>query len=364
MRNRKRLPGGKVTEEQLTALLIADAGQDDAHIAAELAALQLTERFGPGRLARLGATLPGEKSRQELTIVADSAAMLPPAEADVVANSTPDAVNLRKMLVAMVNYANSSLHQLSNFIASRSTTAFEDRPQEDVLERNATVSYSYLPLYFIHHESAEVTYREGHEVLDASGKKREGGAPVRGLETAGEFGPFSSTVLAAAVRGKITWARWEQGIDGTDAVFHYQVQKDASHYLVSFCCITDDASESIATHVYSEKTGYHGDIAFNPTTGAVLRITVEAELTPGELVHSAGMVVEYAPVLIGAKTVVLPVKSVSILKAHTTAPPAGMHMAGFKGQPKTFLNDVAFENYHQFCGEMRIVSDGTTGPGK
>lgn len=349
----------KVTVQQLTDLLAAAHGQDDALLAAQLSGLQLTERVNAARRDKLTARLPGDKSAEALTILLDSAALLPPAADEVVSNPTPAAPALRQMMVSIVNYANSSLHQFPNFIAARITTAFEDRPQEDVLESTGTVSYSYLPLHFVHRESVVVTYRDGHEVLDASGKVRENGATAHGLQTAGEFGPFLSTVLADAVKGKITWSRWEQGVDGTDAVFHYQVSKGGSHYLVRFCCTREDISESIPTHVYSEAPAYHGDIAFNPVTGAVMRISVEAEMTPGELVQSAGIILEYAPVQIGAKTVILPVRSVSILQAHTSAPPPGMHMAIYNGAAKTFLNGTAFENYRQYRGEMRMVSDGS-----
>jgi len=354
----------KVGVEQLTAMLATDSGKDDGQIAAELSGVQLTESLRVGQRSRLAVHLPGEKSQQAFTILADSAALLRPAEDELVSNPAPNASALRQMLVSVVNYANSTLHQLPNFIATRATTAFEDRPQEDVLEPTGTVSYSYLPLHFVHHEKAAVTYRDGHEILDASGRVRETSASPHGLETAGEFGPFLSTVLADAVKGKITWARWEHGIAGNDAVFHYEVPRTGSHYQVRFCCMREDGFESIATHIYSEAAAYHGEFAFNPATGAVHRISVEAELTPGEVVESAGMVVEYAPVEIGAKTVILPVRSVSILKAHTTAPPAGMHMAAYKGPAKTFLNETSFENYRQFRGEMRMITDQDANPSK
>jgi hypothetical protein len=348
----------KVDSDRLTAILASAAGQDDGRTAAVLSSLELTERLDSQRFAQLIAAVPGEKSRQALVILADSAALLQPAKADVIAKPQPDAAVLRQMLVNVVTYANNALHGLPNFIATRATTAFEDRPNEDVQEPTGIVSYSYLPLHFVNRGSVQVAYRDGHEVLEVSGKDERKASPAHGLRTAGEFGPFLSTVLADAVKGKITWARWEQGSDGADAVFHYEVNRAASHYSVQFCCTREDSGESIATHIYSEKTGYGGEIAFNPATGAVMRISVQAELTPGELVSSGGMLVEYAPVQVGEKTVVLPVKSVSILKAHTTAPPEGMHMAIFKGPAKTFLNDVVFENYHQFRGEVRMVDDG------
>lgn len=350
----KQAPHQKVTVDQLSAIL--QSANDDTQLAAKLAALDCTERISHSQLEKWAAALPGDKSREALRIVADSAAWNLPAPSEIPQEATPDAAALRQMLVNVVNYANSALHKLPDFVATRETSAFEDQPQYDELQSLGVVSHTAEPLHRVRSFGEQVSYREGREVLVANGKKRDT-AVRHGLETAGEFGPFLNTVLADAVKGKITWARWEDGIDGVNAVFHYQVEKSASHYLVQFCCVAEDISESIPTHIYSEKAAFHGDIVFNPTTGAVARMTVESEPAPGELVESAAMMVDYAPTHIGSKTVVLPVRSVSILKAHTEPPPPGMHMAAFKGQPKTFLNEVRFRDYHEFRGEMRMLTE-------
>lgn len=353
----KETSRGKLTLDQLNTTLSADSNSGDAQLAAKLLALEVTERISQKRLDQWNTALPGGKSKEALRILADLSSWNPPDPADIPEKAVPDSAELRQILINVVNYANSSLHKLPNFIATRGTTTFEDQPKVDVLQSTGIVSYSSEPLHEVRSYRDEVSYRDGHEVLATSGKKRESGTSRHGLETAGEFGPFLSTVLADAVKGKITWARWEQGSNGADAVFHYQVEKNASHYLVQFCCISEDASESFPTHIYSEKAAYHGEIVFNPTTGAVLRVTAEAEQSQGQLVESAAMMVEYAPTQIRSKSVVLPVKSVSMLKAHTEPPPPGMHTAEFKGHPKTFLNEVEFKDYHEFRGEMRLVTD-------
>jgi hypothetical protein len=267
------------------------------------------------------------------------------------------------MMVAIVGYVNNNLHQLPNFVATRSTNAFEDRPAEDMVGPGGagTVSLSYQPIHFVAKSSSSVTYRESHEVVDGKTAAKPGSQP-KGLVTFGEFGPFLSTVVADAVKGKITWARWVQGTDGPEAVFHFQVPKKQSNYIVRFCCTTEDASASFTTHVFSEQAAYHGEVQFNPATGAILRITVEAELDPGELVSKAGMVVEYSPTPIGASQVVLPARSVSLLQAHTARPRSGMQSPTYTGTPKTFLNDTAFTDYHQFRGEARILTGENTGP--
>lgn len=350
----------KVTVEQLNALLLSDQAKPDGEIARELSGIQLTERPSTAQFARLSAQLPGEKSHQELVVLADSAALLGPTDGNILADPRPDSAALRQMLVQVVGYVNTALRQLPNFIATRETTAFEDRPQEDIQEATDVVSLSYLPIHFVAKSSAEVTYRDGHEVADLGKKKHD--SQSHGLATAGEFGPFLSTVLADAVKGKITWGRWERGIDGADAVFHYEVSADKSHYVVQFCCVAEFEQYGAIPRVFSEKTGYHGEITFIPSSGAILRITVEADLPPGDLIAQAGMVVEYGSVAIGEKSLILPTKSVSLLKAHTEQPRAGMHMALHTGAPKTFLNDTVFEQYHQFRGEVRILTGEAAEP--
>jgi len=352
-----------ITVVQLTALVAADQGKPDTEIAADLAKVQLTEHLPAARLARLNAALPGEKSRQSLFILADSSEFLGPPQSEIVADPIPDAATLRKMMVAVVNYVNTNLHQLPNFVARRETTAFEDRPAEDSVGPGGagTVSLSYAPIHFVAKSSGSVTYRDSHEVIDGKAAARPG-SQSKGLVTAGEFGPFLSTVLSDAVKGKITWARWVEGIDGKNAVFHYQVPTKQSNYIVRFCCVTENASEAFTTHVFTEQAGYHGEIQFDPATGAILRITAEAEVMPDELVSKAGMMVEYAPETIGQKTVVLPVRSVSLLEAHTTRPRNGMTSPTYTGMPKTFLNDTVFTDYHEFRGEARILTGENAAP--
>src|SRR5579863_7067968 len=138
-----------VTVEQLTTMLSADQGKPDADIAKDISTLRLAERLPAARFARLANALPGEKSRQALLIVADSAAFLGPPQDAVLNNPTPGPAELRRMIVAIVSYVNTGIRQLPNFIATRETTAFEDRPAEDTPADGGagTISLSYLPVH-------------------------------------------------------------------------------------------------------------------------------------------------------------------------------------------------------------------------
>lgn len=345
----------KVTVAQLQQALAAAQGKPDAEVAQQVAGMELTEQLSAAGFARLNAALPGEKARQALMILADSAAFLNPPDAEIPVKPTPDPAVLRQMLTGIVNYVNTTARQLPNFIAMRTTTGFEDRPQEDIQEATDMVSLSYLPLHFVGKSSVAVTYRDRQEVIDEKAVKR--GPKIGGLVTAGEFGPILSRVVADALQGKITWGRWEQGAGGAEAVFHYTVPQGKSHYKVQFCCVLDgfNSDGTANMRVFDETAGYHGEIAFDPANGAILRITMEAEMSPGELVSKAGIIVEYGPVEIAGKSYICPVKSVSVLQAHTTQNKGAFAMSNYKGNVKTYLNDVVFDQYRRFGSEMRIV---------
>ena len=60
--------------------------------------------------------------------------------------------------------------------------------------------------------------------------------------------------------------------------------------------------------------GYHGEIAIDPATGAILRISLMSELPPPYQAMQTAILVEYAPVTIGEQSYICPVRSVAFLK--------------------------------------------------
>jgi len=61
-----------------------------------------------------------------------------------------------------------------------------------------------------------------------------------------------------------------------------------------------------------ERSGYHGEIAVDPSDGSILRVTVIAELKLDNPITSANLAVDYGPVEIGGRTYICPVKSVAV----------------------------------------------------
>ncbi len=358
------IPAGaaeRVTVEQLEQALAAAnaAHRTDTDVAQQLSGMELAERLNMAGQARLKAGLPSEKSWQALVALADSSQFLDPPAAEIPALPTPEPSALRQMLVSVVNYVNTTLRQLPNFIATREVTSFEDRPQEDLNGETGLVHLIYLPLHVVSTSNVGVTYRDGHEVVEeGAAKGKEAGS--QGLATEGDFGPILSTAVGDALKGNITWGHWQQGAGGKQAVFRYVVPIDKSRYEVGFCCVlggNDSGSQDRSKwRSFSKVVAYHGEIAFDPASGAILRITLEAEMPPGEVVTRSQVMVEYGTVEIGEKNFICPLRSVSILSAHTKQPAMGKQaVASYKGPAKTYLNDVAFGNYHRFGSKTRIL---------
>ena len=352
----KEAPVAKVTVAQLEQALATAHDRPDAEVAQQLSGMELTERLSTAKLTRLKANLPGSKAQEALVILADSAAFLKPPAGEILRNAAPDPAAARQMLTGIVNYVNSTVRQLPNLMAERDTTGFEDKPQEDVQGETGIATVAAMPLHFVSRSSVTVTYRDRQEVVDEKALKH--GPKVGGLEVKGEFGPILSRVVADALQGKITWGRWEQGAGGKEAVFHYAVPSEKSHYPVQFCCVFDwNAFNGIPdVRVFREIVSYHGEIVFDPASGAILRITMEAELPAGELVSRAGIQVEYGPTEIAGKKYVCPTKSVSILQAHTGQQSGMYSKEHYKGAAKTYLNDATFGQYRRFGSETRIMT--------
>jgi hypothetical protein len=237
-------------------------------------------------------------------------------------------------------------------------TRFEN--QKLTYEAHGTFTLANRSFGLVDRFSATVTYRNGREVAEAaSGKKgRSNMSSSTGLTSWGEFGPLLGVVVEDILRGKMGWSHWEQGPVGPVAVFRYMVPADKSNYIVRYCCFMGDRGKM---RDFEGVPQYHGEIAVDPTSGAVFRLVVETDLDPAVPIDRADVAVEYSPVEIGGKSYICPVKSISITKAadflfHGIVFNSGTINPRSIVEPKvTAINDLVFDNYHQFRTEMRIL---------
>jgi len=360
----------RVTADQLEQALATAHGKADADVAQQLSELQLTERLSADSLAKLQTELPGEKSRQAFMMLADAAAFLDLPAAKIPSTAAPDVTAQRNILALTVNYVAQTVQKLPDFFANRVTTSFEDSP---VAQRPGAISAegmksvtAYLPPHLVGTSTATVFYRDGHEVVDTVDVKDRKQPAERRLNASGVFGPILATVLVDAVRSKLAWSHWEQGPAGLEAVFSYAVPKEKSHYTVTYESIPTDSLAvpcSTKPESFSQIVAYHGEMAIDPSSGAILRLMLTADLKPGEFMIRSGIVVEYAQVEIGGKAYFSPVKSVTSTLAHSIVtvegPCPGIEM---NTAVKTSLNDVVFDQYHIFRAETRILTEASEEP--
>jgi hypothetical protein len=330
-------PGGSrpATVAQLTEIVGRTKRADDREAAKEIEHLQLTERLSSPKLALLSAQLPGKKSKSALMAVGDVSVFLDPPVDEIPQRATPDLAEQMPMISLVMDYLKTIIPKLPDFYARRLTTSFEEvwkpKDEEGMHKRIAPHSAGEF--------KATVYYREGKEVV------HEEGAQEHGLITRGTFGPILRVlVLDSSHSNTIQWSRWEEGPNGSTAVFRFRVPKTKSHY---------EASGSGEPGM-NDPTAYHGEIGIDPTSGTILRLMLQADPDLGSTIERADIMVEYGAVAIGGKTYTCPVRSVSYsVGARYVSTSLGVPMSS-KGKAAR-LNDVVFSDYHVFRTEMRIV---------
>src|SRR5579863_8463657 len=351
----------RVTVDGLEQTLAAAHSLQDAEVASQLSDLELTERLSTAKRDRLETDLPGEKSRLALLILADASVFLDPPPAEIPGQPAPDVATQRKILAMAVNYVAQTLHQLPNFFATRVTSSFENSP---AVTRPGATSTAYQPIHLAGDSKVTVTVRDGREVVEKSNLDPR----VRPLTTAGVFGPILGTVVVDAARSKLAWSHWEQGQTGLQAVFSYEVPKGNSHYTVTYDSVPADLQGqnpcTTTPHTFNEIVAYHGEVAIDPASGTILRLTLLTDLKPDEFTVNSDIEVEYGQVSIGGRNYFLPVRSVTSSLAHSLlrgwdAWGNGQGCPTLSVTPglQRSLNDVVFENYHVFRSDATVLTD-------
>lgn len=363
---------------QIEQLFASSQDKTDGKVAKQLMGVELSERVSRARMTRWEKDFPGIKTREQLMKLADRAAFFNPPQEEVIHDPVPDAATQTKIFALAVDFAKTTFTHLPNFYAARTTIHFDDEPEVEWLTTRgsgATVAPMEIfvnasearPLRVTRTYSMTVTFQKGSEVHEKAGKGSKPEPSHAGLRTNGEFGPILGIVLGDAIRGQsVTWSRWERGESGPIAIFRYLVPQDQSTYATQI----PDRPKSIELH-----PGYHGEIAIDPATGSILRISVVTDMAPPHQAIAMAMLIEYAPVTMGGHTYICPVHGVAYSKVPLTtlgpvqlgSRPAGVATAFGETQNAVEidaheLNDTVFTQYHRFGAEVKIVEDGTPQP--
>jgi VWFA-related protein len=391
----------RVTVAQLEEVVAADedAHHADLEVARQIGELEMTEQLTGRTLVHFASIHKlGPRTALALQLLSDQSVFLDPPANELPATALPDPAMQQQMLEAARAYSVETWTRLPNFFVTRMTNRFDDAPHV-LTKGDWPVRVGLQP---VGTSSRQVTFRDGKEVQDPtseSAAENSKSSQELGLHSWGEFGPELTVVLADMAKHQVEFKHWEEIGTQLAAVYEYEVPKEASHYAVSYCCIFNQlvvgrtqfgysgrnrSAQQVANiprteleHTYIETPGYHGTIAIDPATGAVLRITIQAELSHGDPLLLAETMVEYGTVSIGDRQFTCPLRSIAISMEQSWMEGAGntktVTVNGVgddsawqsplnKGAnaPIRLINETSFVDYHRLGSTARILTDAAT----
>jgi hypothetical protein len=382
------LPAGAAKRESVAGLeqtlnAASAAHKPDGEIVRMIAGVELSERLTDATLDRLKTQLHADvQVGQALQLLADQSAFLDPPASELPVTPAPDDTIQKLMLEAARIYGSQVLPRLPNFLATRTTHRYNDTPQAT----GRGGGQVRVGMHLVDTSSQETSVNNERYL-----QSRESGSgslsAQRGQISTGEFGSTLGMILADTMNGKISWSHWEQSPSGQVAVFHYSVPRSASHYEVigtfqSFDTSLPSGAQSLGgprmsgrgasveattmneaqrqnsvpagASIIRATPGYHGSLWVDPATGYILRITMEAELKPGDPVLRAAMLVQYGAVEIGGSSFICPVRSLALSMAVNDERENSLN------EPTELLNETLFTGYHHFAASTRIITDAAT----
>jgi hypothetical protein len=361
----------KLTVQGLKDLMVSMQGKSDQDIATALKQVDISEELTRTMMNGLAQYAPGPLTTEQIYVLeARSAVLAPPAE-DIPTTPAPDPAAQKALLDKATDYVTKTYDQLPSLTATKTTLRFQDNVEAVAASSGlhgsatdvTTGSNFSNPAQFVRYINSvqtPVVLENGAEKPSSEKDKTNWGA--NGQIHATTPGPLLSTILQEAqATGRITWLRWETVNGKQAAVFSFAVDKKKSHYAVNYCCFPDTEQAGTAHFTsaalgsasggggggakgnfqtntdwkpYKASVPYHGEIFINAETGIVVRVVSQAEFKSSDVIHSEDTRIDYGPVTVGDKTLVLPMDSFS----NTEVVPGGEDSAAKVTLRHTFLN--------------------------
>lgn len=362
-----------VTVAQLEQAIAAAsaAHQPDAELARRIRGMELSERLTDATLSRIGEHLtPGSQADLSLRLLADQSAFLAPPASELPAAPAPDDAAQQRMLEAARAYVAQILPRVPDLLATQIVHRYDDSPQ--LLKAGGWPVRAGLHL--VDSSSREVSVSsEQQDPTQGSAVWQE----KTGLVSGGEFGSTLSMIVGDTAHGSVGWSRWERAGDGLCAVFHFAVPRSASHFEIIGTVQREAPVTGVATRsggsrgtltveaqpngipaplvsIVRTRPGYHGAFWLDPNSGAILRITIEADAKDSAEFQRAAIMVEYGAVAIGGGRYLCPVRGLALSSAVPDS------RAVFGDAPTQWINDTLFTSYHLFASTVRVLNDTET----
>jgi hypothetical protein len=323
--------------------LLQQLDQDDELIP-RIAGMELTERLSTLSMYRLiGKYNLGAHVQQALEQLADRSALLKLPAGEHLRQPPPDTETQQQMLKKARAYVLRELSHLPNFVATQTTTRFDDSPTTLKYFQAMTDQAGFHRVGSV---QRQITFQDGKEVTDAAHAPADAKRKDTGLESHGEFGTEAAVVLMDLEHGSTAFDHWEQSMAGPAAVYQYSVPRESSHYEV-----TDACQDHVSFH---DTPGYHGELALDAKSGAILRMTLEAESKPGDPVSHVASVIEYGLVVLGNHRSICPLRSLTFMMEEANGCAHGNRKLQ---KPVAMINQTIFSNYHRFGSSATMIFD-------
>lgn len=372
----------KVTISQLQDLIrsLHDDKKSDGDVAAALQQVELNEQLTHSTMDALMKFAPGPLTTEQMFVLEARSADLAPPASDLPQITPPDAPAQKAILIRAEAYLSKTYAQLPRLAAKKTTLRFQDSTDaiasssgiasgaKDAVTSSG-ISTAGAFIHYINATAVPVVIEHGAVKLPATRDSVRWGA--NGLIKIPEPEPslallFNETKAA----GGVNWLRWELIGGKPAAVFSFEVPRPQSKLEIAVCCFPNVKQAGIA-RFYTSTTGpllgaerggggvagnfqtntdwnefkstvpYHGRFYIDPATGAVLRMIVEAEFKPSDMVHQMDTRIDYGPMKAGQGTLLVPVRSV----VNLVVVPNGESGAGGYST-RTALFSSEYSEYH------------------
>ena len=342
-----------LTEKQFEGLIESAKNASESDLVRQLNGSKLSEQLNRSNRDRLEKQVHGAKARDAFSVVADESLFLAPPADEMPTTAPPESAQQREILAAAVSYINTTIPRLPDVFATRTLVQYQENlPKPNQTWKTASEDPS---LHRGETTTDSIRFHDGKELLEQKSVKNAPSEPgVEKLNTIGTFGPILATVMTAATSSgsELTWSHWEKGETGNLAVFHYRVPQETRLFETGFCCMTDEYRGL----PFKEHAPFHGEIAIDPSTGSILRLTIQADLAWRLPMNRSDTVVEYVPIEQGGRTFICPSRSVSISRQRRTRQIVEWGESFEVYAPfETLLNEMSFEKFHIFGSTTKIL---------
>jgi hypothetical protein len=322
--------------------------KSDADVANALKQLELSEQLTRDTMNSLIADVPGPLTTEQIYVLEARSALLSPPASDLPTAAAPDAAAQKAMLDKTADYVSKNYGQLPALSATKTTIRFQDNveaaaPSSGIHGSASDVSTGtgfvnpYQFIHYINSTDAQVVNDHGAEKMPSAKDKTPWGANK--MIALQEPDPSLTTVFQEAQEaGDVKWLRWETVNGKQAAVYAFDVPKKKAHFAVNVCCFPDVSQTGVATfqsasagsargsggggakgnfqtntnwNDYKASVPYHGEFFVDPDSGIVVRLITVADLKPTEVVHQVDERIDYGPVTVGGKMMVLPIKTIT-----------------------------------------------------